>query len=245
MSVHTSRTMMLQELRLLLERVNADAPASSYVAAIMDDNVLGKPTRSTRQRTATHLIELYALDPRCTIFRLLRHFWAIDADSQPMLAFLAACARDPLLCAATPFVLAIPLGSTVQPAAIAEFLREHYPSRFQPSTLLATAQRLASSWTQAGYLRGKRTKRRTRPHVTPIVTAFALLLAYLSGLRGARLLDSTWTRLLDCSSATFIEFTTEASKQGWLRYKAAGAVVEITFPGLLTPAEEQAIYEPH
>jgi hypothetical protein len=68
MSVHTSRTMMLQELRLLLERVNADAPASSYVAAIMDDNVLGKPTRSTRQRTATHLIELYALDPRCTIF---------------------------------------------------------------------------------------------------------------------------------------------------------------------------------
>jgi hypothetical protein len=58
MSVHTSRTMMLQELRLLLDRVDADVPASSYVAAIMDDNVLGKPTRSTRQRTAQHLIEL-------------------------------------------------------------------------------------------------------------------------------------------------------------------------------------------
>lgn len=161
MSVHTSRTMMLQELRLLLDRVDADAPASSYVAAIMDDNVLGKPTRSTRQRTATHLIELYALDPRCTIFRLLRHFWAIDADSQPMLAFLLACARDPLLRAVTPFVLTTPMGSTVQPGAIADFLQAHYPSRFQPSTLLATAQRLASSWMQAGYLQGKRTKRRT------------------------------------------------------------------------------------
>jgi hypothetical protein len=137
------------------------------------------------------------------------------------------------------------LGSTVQPAAITDFLQERYPSRFQPSTILATARRLASSWTQAGYLQGKRTKRRTRPHVAPIVTAYALVLAYLSGLRGVRLLDSTWTRLLDCSSATLIEFTAEASKQGWLRYKAAGAVVEITFPGLLTPDEEQAIYEPH
>lgn len=53
MSVHTSRTMMLQELRLLLDSVDAEAPASGYVAAMMDDNVLGKPTRSTRQRSAT------------------------------------------------------------------------------------------------------------------------------------------------------------------------------------------------
>jgi hypothetical protein len=68
MSVHTSRTKMLEELRLLLNRVDAAAPASDYVAAMMDDNVLGKPTRSTRQRTAKRLIELYALDPHCTLF---------------------------------------------------------------------------------------------------------------------------------------------------------------------------------
>jgi hypothetical protein len=124
MSVHTSRTMMLQELRLLLDSVDADAPASRYVAAIMDDNVLGKPTRSTRQRTAKHLIELYALDPNFTLFRLLRHFWAADAASQPMLAFLVACARDPLLRASTPFLFTIPLGQTVLPEAIADYLHE-------------------------------------------------------------------------------------------------------------------------
>jgi hypothetical protein len=245
MSVHTSRTMMLQELRLLLERVNADAPASCYVAAIMDDNVLGKPTRSTRQRTAQRLIELYALDPHCPLFRLLRHYWAADVESQPMLAFLMACARDPLLRAATPFMFTIPLGHTVVPAAIADHLHEQYPSRFQPSTLIATAQRLASSWAQAGYLQGKQTKRRMHPHITPTVTAFALLLGYLCGLRGARLFESAWSQLLDCSAAKLTELTTEASTQGWLRYKASGAVVEITFPGLLTPAEERAAYEPY
>ena len=245
MSVHTSRTMMLQELRLLLNNVDADAPASDYVAAIMDDNVLGKPTRSTRQCTAKHLIELYALDPCCTLFRLLRHFWATDADSQPMLAFLVACARDPLLRAATPFLFTIPLGHTVSPGAIASHLHVQYPSRFRPSTLIATAQRLASSWAQAGYLQGKKTKRRTHPHVTPIVTAFALVLGYLCGLRGMRLLDSTWTQILDCPPAELTELTVEASRQEWLRYKASGTVVEMTFPGLLTPAEEQAAYEPH
>jgi hypothetical protein len=243
MSVHTSRTMMLQELRLLLNRVDAEAPASDYVAAIMDDNVLGKPTRSTRQRTAKRLIELYAIDPLCTLFRLLRHFWATDADSQPMLAFLVACARDPLLRASTPFLFTIPLGHTVATESIADHLHALYPSRFRPSTLIATARRLASSWMQAGYLQGKQIKCRTHPHVTPIVTAFALVLGYLSGLRGSRLLDSTWTQLLDCPPAELTEFTVEASTQEWLRYKTSGAVVEITFPGLLTPAEEQAAYE--
>jgi hypothetical protein len=107
----------------------------------MDDNVLGKPTRLTRQRSATHLIELYALDPHYTLFRLLHHFWAIDAASQPMLAFLVACARDPLLRASTPLLFTIPLGQTVTPAAIADYLHALYPSRFRPSTLIATAQR--------------------------------------------------------------------------------------------------------
>ena len=41
-----------------------------------------------------------------------------------------------------------------------------------------------------------------------------------------------------------MDLATEASKQGWLRLKAAGSVVEITFPGLLTPAEERLAHEP-
>jgi Putative inner membrane protein (DUF1819) len=237
-SVHTSRTMMLRELTLLLAHVSADPPASKYLDAIVDDNVLGKPTRSTRQRSAQRLKELYALDPNCTLFRLLRHFWAADSASQPMLAFLVACARDPLLRASTPFLFTVPLGHTVMPSAIAEHLHAHYPSRFRPSTLIATAQRLASSWSQAGYLQGKQTKRRVHPHITPIVTAFTLLLGYLCGLRGAQLLESAWIQLLDCPPAELAELTMEASTQEWLRYKASGAVVEITFPGLLTPAEE-------
>jgi len=235
--------MMLHELKLILKRVALDTPASSYMEAIIEENVLGKPTRSTRQRTAKRLRELYALDPRCTLFRLLRYFCSSDPGNHPMLAFLMACARDPLLREATPFVLAIPVGQIVSPGDIVTYLNAQYPSRFRATTLLSTAQNLASSWTQAGYLQGKKRKRRTRPYLTPVVSAFALLLGYLCGLRGSLLLDSLWTRALDCSTAELTNLVEEASRQGWLRYKATGAVVDITFPGLLTLAEEQAAYE--
>jgi hypothetical protein len=57
------------------------------------------------------------------------------------------------------------------------------------------------------------------------------------------LLDSTWSNLLDRTRDAVIDLAVEGSKQGWLRYKMAGSVVEVTFPGLLTPAEERACRE--
>jgi hypothetical protein len=189
------------------------------------------------------LTELYALSPDCSLFRLLRHFWPADSSSQPMLALLAAAARDSLLRETTPFVLAVPPGEAVAPAEIVTHLEEKYAKRFQASTALATAQRLASSWTQAGYLRGKVKKSRVKPAITPVVVSYAILLGYLCGLRGSMLLDSPWTRLLDCTPSEILSLTQEASKQGWLLYKGAGTVVEISFPGLLKPSEEKAAYE--
>ncbi len=243
-SVHTSRTMMLDELSLVLARVAPNATAEAYISAIVDENILGKRTQTTRQRTAKRLTELYSLDPACTVFRLLRHFWPADRIGQPMLAFLAASTRDPLLREATPFVLSVPAKALVNATQIGEHLNQKYPARFRPTTLHSTARNLASSWTQAGFLTGKVKKKRSRPNITPVVAAFACVLGYLGGSRGKLSLDSTWTRLLDRSPAELTDLLIEASRQGWLNHKAAGSVVEITFPGLLTPQEEKAAYEP-
>jgi hypothetical protein len=242
-SVHTSRTMMLEELSILLDRIPATEKASAYIEAIVEHNALGKPTQTTRKRTAKRIGELYGLDPNCPLFRLLRHFWPADPASRPMLAFLTAAARDPLVRETTPFVLALAAGTAVTPEQIDKHLEARYSDRFQASTALATAQRLASSWGQAGYLTGKVKKKRSRPVVTPVVATFALLLGYLSGLRGRLLLDTVWTRMLDRTPAVVADLAVEASRQGWLNYKAAGTVVEITFPGLLRPQEEKAAHD--
>ena len=235
---------MLGELNLIFDGVPVEATASRYREAIVEGNLLGKATRSTRLRTTEHLTALYALDPGKTLFRLLRHFWAVDRVGRPMLAFLAASGRDLLLRDSTDFVLAVPRGQGVDAAGIAQFLNERYPSRFKPTTVQSTSQNLASSWTQAGYLTGKVAKRRGEPVVTPQVASYSLAIGYLTGLRGRLLLGSVWARLLDRTSSEVMELAAEASKQGWLRLKAAGAVVEITFPELLTAAEERLAHEP-
>jgi len=239
-SAHTSRTMMLGELAILLDAVAPNAKADEYISAVVEQNVLGKPTQTTRKRSVQRLVELYSLAPSCPLFRLLRHFWQRDTAARPMLAFLVATARDPLLREATPFVVAIPVGNSVSPKDVAKHLEQKYPARFKPTTLLSTAQNLASSWTQAGYLSGKINKKRCRLAVTPVVATFAVLLGYLCGQRGKLLLDTAWTRLLDRKSSEITDLATEASRQGWLTFKSAGSVVEITFPGLLTTQEERA-----
>jgi len=242
-SAHTSRTMMLGDLSLVLSIVERTAKSDAYQATIVDENILGKSTHTTRLRTAKRLAELYGLDPTCVLFRLLRHFWDKEEDGRPMLAFLVAATRDPLLRDATPFIVAQPMAADVNANQIGEHLAQKFPGRYRPTTLHSVSQNLASSWTQAGYLAGKVRKRRDRPIVTPAVAAFAVLLGYLCGLRGKLLLESPWTRLLDRPVSEVAGLAIEASKQGWLNYKAAGQIVEITFPGLLSPQEEKAAHE--
>jgi hypothetical protein len=242
-SVHTGRTMMLTELRLLLDHVAVSASVHDYVTSIVEENVLGKPTRAARQQTMQRLRDLYGVDPACTLFRLLRQFWSAAPESRPMLAFLVASARDSLLRDMTPFIQTIPLGQLVISTAIVQELATKYPQRFSTSTLLSTARNLASTWSQAGYLHGRSNKVRTQPQISPGVTAFALLIGYLAGLRGSLLLDSIWTRLLDCTMNKVVELATEASKQGWLNFKASGSVIEISFPGVLTELGGKSVHE--
>lgn len=232
---------MLSELSLVLQHVDAQASRDQYVAAIVEQNALGKPTQSTRFKTARRLIELYSLDFNQPVFRALRHFWS-ETSARPLIAFLAAAARDPLLRETTPFVTAIPPGTAINTKNIAEHLNSEYPDRFGPTTLRSTSQNLASTWSQAGFLTGKLNKSRTAVRVTPVVTAFAIFLGYLCGIRGKLLLGSRWTLLLDRSAAEIADLATEASRQGWLNLKAAGAVVEVTFPTLLTPQEERTTH---
>ena len=69
---HISRTMMLAELGAVLANVPHGSGAADYREAILQRNVLGKTTDSTRQKTLRHLRELYALDEDAPIFGVLR-----------------------------------------------------------------------------------------------------------------------------------------------------------------------------
>jgi hypothetical protein len=242
--VHSSRTMMLVELRALLSYVDAaDAAQADYLEAVQTANCLGKRSGKTRVLTFRHLVDLYALDPSLLVFRALRFFWQRDVNGQPLLAALCAYARDPILRAAAPFVLDSPEGATSAREAIEEFIDEQEPGRFSKATLKSTAQNINSSLTQSGHLAGRVRKVRARAVATPGSVSFALLLGYVSGLRGESLFKSEFTAMLDCSFEKTIELAEGASRRGWISLKRVGQVVEVLFSNLITAQEMEWLRE--
>ncbi len=235
---------MLAELRALLSYADAaNATRADFLEAIQIANCLGKRSGKTRILTYRHLVDVYALDPSLMMFRALRFFWKRDVDGQPLLAVLCAYSRDPLLRATAPYILGFQEGATVNRQALEEFIDAQAPGRFSKATLTSTAQNINSSWTQSGHLVGRVRKVRARAVATPGTASLALLMGYVSGLRGESLLKSEYTRVLDCSFERTLELAEDASRRGWISLKRVGQVIEVLFPNLITAQEMEWLRE--
>jgi hypothetical protein len=229
---HTSRTMMLTELTAVLAAEAPEATRTDYADAIIAGNCLGKPTVSTRRLTDQRLSELYALDPTVPLFRVLRRLWDLDVDGRPLLALLAAIARDPLLAATAPAVLNLLDDQEVSRSRVTSVLRNVVGDRLNAATLDKVARNAGSSWTQSGHLEGRTFKRRRRVHATSGAVTYALYLSYHAGFRGDELFGTPWIELLDCTPARARELAVEAKRSGMLDIRFAGDVVSVSFDRL-------------
>ncbi len=158
-----SRSMMLPELRLLLAAVPTDAGRADYRAAIVDGNVLGKPTFSSRRKAEKHLYELYGLDPSLALFRVLRRFAAEDTDSLPLLALTCAFCRDAQLRASFPLIEDLKPGEILRPERMDAHLEAAFPDHYSATMKSALARHVNTTWTSAGHLTGRAVKTRVRP----------------------------------------------------------------------------------
>ena len=175
---HTSRTIMLDELSHLMDAVPGDATREDYAEAVIAQNCLGKRTTATRKLSLQRLTELYALDPRVILFRVLRVLWGRSEASRPLLALLLALARDPLLRATATAVLRTPFGHEFARQSMKDALTEAVGDRLNEATLDKVVRNASSSWTQSGHLRGRGRKVRKQVEATPAATTFALLLGF-------------------------------------------------------------------
>ena len=175
---HSSRTLMLTELEAVLAAAPGAADRAAYAAAIIEGNCLEKPTASTRRLSNQRLGELYALDPFVVVFRVLRGLWDVDPKARPLLAMLAALARDPLFMASAAPVLSQPAGIEIHRAPIREALRKLVGERMNDDTLDKVVRNVSSSWTQIGHLAGRTFKHRQRVSAPPTAVAFALLVPF-------------------------------------------------------------------
>ncbi|NMF84142.1 hypothetical protein [Nodosilinea sp. P-1105] len=238
---HSSRTMMFAELQALLNSTPADAAKQAYQDAIIEDNLLGKPTLSSRKLTAQKLTELYGLEPKIPLFRLMRHYWALADQAQPQIALLAALARDPLLRTSMDVVLETVPGEALSAQAVEQAIADQNPHRFSEKTLSSIARNIRSTWTQSGHLSGYRQpqKIRTAIQATPASVAYAVAIGYLEGHRGQLLLETKWIKVLDLNPSVAKQLVQEASRRGWLVYRGIGDMIDISLPNLFTVEEEK------
>ena len=230
---HLSSTLKLEELRVLLASRPVPATESTLRVAIVDQNLLGKPTASARRITFERLRELYGLDPNMLVFRALNDLWDADDSAQPIIALLCSTARDPILRAMTPFVLRLPIGATITSHEFAEEADHQFPGKFVASSRERLGRNVSSSWEKAGLLSGQQTKKRAQSQARPTSLAYALLLGDLCGKRGQALFTTLWARILDTPIHELKELAVVASRQGWIEYRAAGDVVEVSFRHLM------------
>lgn len=241
---HTSRTMMLEELGALLTYVDRpEAEKSDYLQAIDDENCLGKRSGKTRTLTYRHLVDLYSLDRTNVLFRALLYFWNRDIDGQPLLALICTYARDSIFRSTAPFILKFPEGATITRESLEEFIDAQEPGRFSKATLKSTAQNINSTWTKSGYLYGRARKVRSRANPTAGSVSYALLLGYLTGVRGQALFQTEYTKLLDCTFDKAIELAESASRKSWIVFKRVGDVIEVLFPNLINQEEMEWLRE--
>jgi len=226
---HTSRTMMLDELRATIDGAPGDASRADYVAAIVENNRLGKPTSATRSLSAQRLTELYALDPDVPLFRIMRNLWRLDARGQPLLALLVALARDPLLAATASAVIPLGPGEEFGRGSMRQTLRDVVGNRLNDDTLDKVARNAASSWSQAGHLNGRTFKVRRTVQPTFAAAGLALLLAYTCGTRGDALLHSDWLKAIDCQPTQARALAIDAKRHGLMDLRMAGDVIDVDF----------------
>ncbi len=225
-----SHTIGVPHLIELLRAVPSDAPHVRYREAVIDENILGRPTQAGRERAFRHLRELYFLDPTRREYAALRRMWDIDQDAQPLLAGILAFTRDEILRASFQAVKNASVGTLVTSADLTIAVAAVYGAGLSEATLGKTGRNTGACWTQTGHLAGRAKKVRQAIEPYPVAVAYAAYLGHLAGKRGAEVLDTQWAALLDLSAETGLDALRRAHTQGLIDLLVAGNVVDVSFP---------------
>ena len=196
------------------------------------DNLLGKRTVATREKSLRHLRELYALRASVPLFGALRLLWRDDPTSRPLLALMCAAARDPLVRCGVELVHGTAIGTSSARTTSPMQSRPHSRTASLPECVTASdATSPARGPRAATSLPVTRWPRRSRTRVTPSPASatYALYLGHLDGFAGPALFVGTWADILDAEAQLMQAMAEVAARSGWLDYAAAGGMLQVGF----------------
>jgi hypothetical protein len=240
---HSARSMMFLEMRALVHAMPLTVTKNDFTKAIVEENILEKPTSTSRKKSLRHLMEIYGMDPSKALFRVLWELGHEDLDALPQLCLVCAYARDPQLRHSFELIRTLRLGEMLARSDMEQHLEKGFPDRFSPAMKKSMAQNVNTTWTFGGHLAGKAKKTRRLPEPRPISAVYAMFAGYLAGLRGERLLDSAFAFLVAPNRSTLQASLSLASAKGLFSLKQAAGIVEFDFSNLLTSAEQELLHE--
>ena len=237
-TVHTARTMMFLELEKVM---NFSIQNDNYIEA-MQNNVFGKKSQDGIKKTSGFLSQLYKFDISSNKFKAFKYFWSIAEEAEkPVIAFVFAITNDYLLRESVSTISQRKIGEKANIESIEENIEKYHPNRFTKNTLRSVAQNIASSWKQAGFIIGKIKNIRSEPLITYRIVSFAMLLAFLDGVRGDFIFHNNALLALCQSESKIRELSVEASKRDLMQYQFAGNITSISFDNLLNKIGIDAI----
>lgn len=240
---HLARSMMFLEMQTLFRRMPLDVTKIDFEKAIVEENILEKPTLSSRKKSLRHLRDFYGLYPSKPLFRVLWNLGHADLDSLPQLCLVCAYSRDPQLRHSFDLIRTLHLNEVLKKVDMEQHLENGFPGRFSQATKASMARNVNTTWTFGGHLAGKVKKTRILPSPRPVSAAYAMFVGYLTGLRGERLLNSAFASLVASNRSQLQAALSLASAKGLLSLKQAAGIVEFDFSYLLTSAEKELIHE--
>ena len=224
--VHLSKTLMLAELRVVMDNAAQSQHGDSEEAVVIE-NILAKPTGTARRLALSRLNTLYGIKAARPIQIAMIRLWGQSAQGRPLLALLCALAREPLLRDTAGAVLSAHVASPMRWPDLAAAIEGKHPGRYSPKMLKSLAQNCASTWTQSGHLTGKVAKRRATAEPSPETAAYAAMLGELAGFGGPALLNSPWMAVLDRPESVLLSLLRRAEALGLVRVRAGGGVVQV------------------
>lgn len=219
---------MFNELSCILDATPNDCPIDEIKRLIYEENILQKTSISSRQKSFYHLALLYSLDIQNHVFSTLRFLWGEAQEERPLIALESAIARDKILHYSAQKILPLEYGSLITKEEMIVYIEQEYRKRYSTKLIDSTSRNLLSSWVQSGHLSGKIKKIRTKAKAGPASLTYALYLGQLTGLQGASLFDTVYVHALDATDTEIQAYLHTAMKKGWLIYRSAGGIIELT-----------------
>lgn len=217
-----------------LEKVMSFSMDSGQYLDAMADNVFGKKSSDGVKQTKGFLKRLYGFDSQYPPFAAFIYFWKMsEPNEKPLIAFLYAVNQDNILAESVQVLQNVKPGTKVAVEHFEEIVEKYHPNQYAANTLRSTAQNLASSWKQAGFIEGKVKNIRIQPEITYRTACFAFLLAYLNGDRGDFIWNNIGVNALCLHESKLRALAIECAKNDLMQYQYAGSVTAINFTNLL------------